>query len=206
MEIVSSKKPLNVLFLCTGNSARSIMAEAILNRLGAGKFKAYSAGSYPKGVVNPHALTVLRKSNFEVSKLRSKSWDEFAGPGAPKLDFVFTVCDNAAKEVCPLWPGQPMTAHWGLPDPAVAEGSEAEQALAFADTFRMLHQRISIFVSLPSTSSASCRCRSTSTTSGRPRAPTPKSPLKGIGRRGLAPAPARAWGSASRRAGRSHRG
>ena len=149
MEIVSSNKPLNVLFLCTGNSARSIMAEAILNRLGVGKFKAYSAGSYPKGAVNPHALTVLRKSNFEVSKLRSKSWDEFAGPGAPKLDFVFTVCDNAAKEVCPLWPGQPMTAHWGLPDPAVAEGSEAEQALAFADTFRMLHQRISIFVSLP---------------------------------------------------------
>ena len=149
MEIVSSKKPLNVLFLCTGNSARSIMAEAILNRLGVGKFKAYSAGSYPKGAVNPHALTVLRKSNFEVSKLRSKSWDEFAGPGAPKLDFVFTVCDNAAKEVCPLWPGQPMTAHWGLPDPAVAEGSEAEQALAFAETFRMLHQRISIFVSLP---------------------------------------------------------
>jgi protein-tyrosine-phosphatase len=149
MEIVSSTKPLNVLFLCTGNSARSIMAEAILNRLGLGKFKAYSAGSFPKGAVNPHALTVLRKSNFDVSKLRSKSWDEFAGPGAPKLDFVFTVCDNAAKEVCPLWPGQPMTAHWGLPDPAAVEGTEAEQALAFADTFRMLYQRISIFVSLP---------------------------------------------------------
>jgi protein-tyrosine-phosphatase len=149
MEIVSSNKPLNVLFLCTGNSARSIMAEAILNRLGLGKFKAYSAGSFPKGAVNPHALTVLRKSNFDVSKLRSKSWDEFAGPGAPKLDFVFTVCDNAAKEVCPLWPGQPMTAHWGLPDPAAVEGTEAEQALAFADTFRMLYQRISIFVSLP---------------------------------------------------------
>jgi protein-tyrosine-phosphatase len=149
MEIVSSTKPLNVLFLCTGNSARSIMAEAILNRLGVGKFKGYSAGSFPKGAVNPHALTVLRKSNFDVSKLRSKSWDEFAGPGAPKLDFVFTVCDNAAKEVCPLWPGQPMTAHWGLPDPAAVEGTEAEQALAFADTFRMLYQRISIFVSLP---------------------------------------------------------
>ena len=133
MQVVSSNPPLNVLFLCTGNSARSIMAEAILNRLGLGKFKAYSAGSYPRGEVNPHALAVLRKSNFDVSKLRSKSWDEFAAPGAPKLDFVFTVCDDAAKEVCPIWPGQPMTAHWGLPDPAKAEGSEAEQALAFAD-------------------------------------------------------------------------
>lgn len=149
MQVVSSNPPLNVLFLCTGNSARSIMAEAILNRLGQGKFKTYSAGSFPKGEVNPHALAVLRKSNFDVSKLRSKSWDEFAQPNAPKLDFVFTVCDNAAKEVCPLWPGQPMTAHWGLPDPALAEGSEAEQALAFADTFRMLYQRISIFVNLP---------------------------------------------------------
>lgn len=149
MQVVSSNPPLSVLFLCTGNSARSIMAEAILNRLGLGKFKAYSAGSLPKGSVNPHALTVLRKSNFDVSKLRSKSWDEFATPDAPKLDFVFTVCDDAAKEVCPIWPGQPMTAHWGLPDPAKAEGTEAEQALAFADAFRMLYQRISIFVSLP---------------------------------------------------------
>ena len=149
MQIVSSNPPLNVLFLCTGNSARSIMAEAILNRLGLGKFKAYSAGSQPKGEVNPNALAVLRKSNFDVSKLRSKSWDEFTAPGAPKLDFVFTVCDNAAKEVCPLWPGQPMTAHWGLPDPAAVEGSEAEQAVAFADCFRMLYQRISIFVNLP---------------------------------------------------------
>jgi arsenate reductase (thioredoxin) len=149
MQVVSSNPPLNVLFLYTGNSARSIMAEAILNRLGLGKFKASSAGSYPKGEVNPHALAVLRKSNFDVSKLRSKSWDEFAAPGAPKLDFVFTVCDDAAKEVCPGWPGQPMTAHWGLPDPAKAEGSEAEQALALADCFGMLYQRISIFVSLP---------------------------------------------------------
>jgi arsenate reductase len=149
MELVSSTTPLNVLFLCTGNSARSIMAEAILNRLGQGKFKAYSAGSYPRGAINPHALAVLRKSNFDVSTLRSKSWDEFAGADAPKLDFVFTVCDDAAKEVCPIWPGQPMTAHWGLPDPAKATGSEAEQALAFADTFRMLYQRIGIFVSLP---------------------------------------------------------
>ena len=149
MQAVGNNPPLNVLFLCTGNSARSIMAEAILSRLGLGKFKAYSAGSQPKGEANPHALAVLRKSNFDVSKLRSKSWDEFAGPNAPKLDFVFTVCDNAAKEVCPNWPGQPMSAHWGLPDPAEAEGSEAEQALAFADGFRMLYQRIGIFVSLP---------------------------------------------------------
>jgi protein-tyrosine-phosphatase len=149
MQVVSSNPPLNVLFLCTGNSARSIMAEAIMNRLGLGKFRGFSAGSYPKGEVNPHALAVLRKSNFDVSKLRSKSWDEFAGPNVPTLDFVFTVCDDAAKEACPIWPGQPMSAHWGLPDPARAEGSEAEQALAFADSFRMLYQRISIFVSLP---------------------------------------------------------
>jgi arsenate reductase (thioredoxin) len=149
MQVVSSNEPLNVLFLCTGNSARSIMAEAILNRLGMGKFKGYSAGSHPKGAVNPHTLTVLRKSNFDVSRLRSKSWDEFTTPDAPKLDFVFTVCDDAAKEACPIWPGQPMTAHWGLPDPAKAQGTEAEQALAFADAYRMLYQRISIFVSLP---------------------------------------------------------
>jgi protein-tyrosine-phosphatase len=149
MQVVSSNQPLNVLFLCSGNSARSIMAEAILNRLGMGKFKGYSAGSHPKGAVNPHTLTVLRKSNFDVSKLRSKSWAEFTSPDAPKLDFVFTVCDDAAKEACPIWPGQPMTAHWGLPDPAKAQGTEAEQALAFADAYRMLYQRISILVSLP---------------------------------------------------------
>ena len=142
-------EPFNVLFLCTGNSARSIMAESILNRAGAGKFRAYSAGSYPTGKVNPMALNLLRKTNYDLSKLRSKSWDEFAGPGAPKLDFVFTVCDDAANEVCPIWPGQPMTAHWGLPDPAKAQGTEAEKALAFDDCFRMLHQRISIFVNLP---------------------------------------------------------
>ena len=149
MQVVSSNQPLNVLFLCSGNSARSIMAEAILNRLGMGKFKAYSAGSHPKGAINPHTLTVLRKSNFDVSKLRSKSWDEFTTPDAPKLDFVFTVCDDAAKEACPIWLGQPMTAHWGLLDPAKAQGTEAEHALAFADAYRMLYQRISILVSLP---------------------------------------------------------
>lgn len=142
-------KQLNVLFLCTGNSARSIMAEAILSRLGKGKFNAYSAGSHPTGTVNPLALHLLRKTNYDVSKLRSKSWDEFASPDAPKLDFVFTVCDDAANEVCPIWPGQPMTAHWGLPDPTKATGNEAERAFAFDDCFRMLNQRISIFVNLP---------------------------------------------------------
>ena len=141
-------EPFNVLFLCTGNSARSIMAESILNRAGAGKFRAYSAGSDPTGKVNPLALNLLRKTNYDLSKLRSKSWDEFAGEGAPKLDFVFTVCDDAANEVCPIWPGQPMSAHWGLPDPAKAQGTDAEKAFAFDDCFRMLHQRISIFVNL----------------------------------------------------------
>jgi protein-tyrosine-phosphatase len=142
-------EPLNVLFLCTGNSARSIMAEAILNREGRGKFRAFSAGSQPAGKVNPLAINLLRKLNYDVSALRSKSWDEFATPDAPPLDFVFTVCDNAASEVCPIWPGQPMSAHWGLPDPAKATGNDAERALAFDDCFRMLNQRISIFVSLP---------------------------------------------------------
>ncbi len=146
---MSATEPLNVLFLCTGNSARSIIAESILNRMGAGRFSAYSAGSQPAGRVNPFALNILRKSNYDVSELRSKSWEEFAEPGAPALDFVFTVCDNAANEVCPIWPGQPMSAHWGLPDPAAVDGTDAERALAFADTVRMLAQRISIFVNLP---------------------------------------------------------
>jgi arsenate reductase len=148
MKILSNTEPLNVLFLCTGNSARSIMAEVVLNRLGQGKFKGYSAGSQPAGAVNPIALQVLQQAHYDTSGLRSKSWDEFARPEAPKLDFVFTVCDNAAKEVCPIWPG-PMTAHWGLPDPVKAEGSEAERHLAFADALRTLTHRIGIFVSLP---------------------------------------------------------
>ena len=141
--------PYNVLFLCTGNSARSIMAEAILNKVGAGKFRAYSAGSQPKGWVHPEALQLLRALGYDTSGFRSKSWSEFADPGAPLLDFVFTVCDNAAGEVCPIWPGQPMTAHWGLPNPAEAKGNPAEVALAFKDSYRMLNQRIGIFVSLP---------------------------------------------------------
>ena len=139
----------NVLFLCTGNSARSIIAEAILAREGKGKFHAYSAGSQPKGAVHPYALDLLKKLNHPTEHLRSKSWDEFAAPGAPELDFVFTVCDNAASEVCPVWPGQPMTAHWGIPDPAAVEGREAEKRLAFADTYRLMSNRISIFVNLP---------------------------------------------------------
>jgi protein-tyrosine-phosphatase len=142
-------RPYNVLFLCTGNSARSILAESVLNQLGNRKFRAFSAGSFPKGKVHPYALELLERQNYPTTHLRSKSWDEFAGPDAEPLDFVITVCDNAAGEVCPIWPGQPMTAHWGLPDPAAAEGSEAEKRLAFADTLRMLRNRIGVFVSLP---------------------------------------------------------
>jgi len=142
-------EPYNVLFLCTGNSARSIMAEAILNKVGAGKFRAYSAGSRPKGNVHPETMRLLQTLGHDTSGVRAKSWSEFADPGAPLLDFVFTVCDNAAGEACPLWPGQPMTAHWGVPDPAAATGTDAEVALAFKDAYRMLNQRIGIFTSLP---------------------------------------------------------
>jgi len=144
-----SDKVFNVLFLCTHNSARSVIAECVLDRLGRGKFQAISAGSAPRGEVHPYALDLLRELNYDTSALRSKSWDEFAGPDAPELDFVFTVCDNAANEVCPVWPGQPMTAHWGLPDPSSATGTEAERRYAFADTHRMLFQRIGIFTNLP---------------------------------------------------------
>jgi arsenate reductase (thioredoxin) len=142
-------RPFNILFLCTANSARSIIAEAILNKIGSGKFRAFSAGSHPKGQINPHALQLLQSLGHDVSGFRSKSWSEFANPGAPLLDFVFTVCDNAAGETCPVWPGQPMTAHWGVPDPALATSSPAEVALAFKDTYRMLNQRIGIFAALP---------------------------------------------------------
>jgi protein-tyrosine-phosphatase len=148
-EAAVADKVFNVLFLCTGNSARSIIAECLLNRLGQGRFRAYSAGSHPKGQIHPFATDLLKRMNFVTDGLRSKSWDEFAAPGAPSLDFVFTLCDEAAAEECPAWPGQPMTAHWGLPDPAAATGNEAEKRLAFADALRMLNNRISIFVSLP---------------------------------------------------------
>ena len=144
-----AQAPLNVLFLCTGNSARSIMAEAILNRIGAGKFKAFSAGSMPKGELHPGTIEILRRNNFRPSDFRSKGWEEFSGPEAPPLDFVFTVCDKAAGEVCPIWPGQPMTAHWGILDPAAETGNAAEIALAFADAYRVLNNRISLFASLP---------------------------------------------------------
>jgi arsenate reductase (thioredoxin) len=138
----------NVLFLCTGNSARSIMAEAILTHWGADRFRAFSAGSQPKGQVHPMALDLLRETKLPTAELRSKSWEEFATPGAPSLDFVFTVCDNAAQETCPVWPGQPMSAHWGIPDPAAAQGSEAERRLAFRQAFAALERRIKIFTSL----------------------------------------------------------
>ena len=145
----STTQSYNVLFLCTGNSARSIIAEAILNKFGAGRFQAYSAGSQPKGQVNPRTIELLKALGYDTSGFRSKSWGEFAKPGAPPLDFVFTVCDNAAGEACPVWPGQPMTAHWGVPDPAEAKGTPAEIALAFKDAYRMLHQRIGVFTALP---------------------------------------------------------
>jgi arsenate reductase len=150
MTSADPSRPYNVLFLCTGNSARSILAEAIMN--GAGKFRAHSASSHPAGQVNPHALRLLESLHHNTADLRSKPWEEFSGetnPEAPELDFVFTVCDNAAGEVCPFWPGQPMTAHWGLPDPAAASGSEAEIGLAFSETYRMLTNRIGLFLNLP---------------------------------------------------------
>ncbi len=143
------QRPYNILVLCTGNSARSIMGEALFNTLGAGRFKAYSAGSHPTGRVNPFAIEQVRALGYPVENLRSKSWDEFAAPGAPKMDFVITVCDKAAGEVCPLWPGQPMTAHWGFPDPAAAEGTDDEKRAVFARTLRQMRNRVQLFLSLP---------------------------------------------------------
>ena len=139
----------NVLFLCTANSARSVLAEAILTELGQGRFRAYSAGSQPRGSVNPHALTLLQHLGHDTSGMRSKSWDEFAGADAPQMDFIFTVCADAAEEVCPVWPGHLATAHWGIPDPAAAKGCEAEIAFAFEDAYRMLRRRIELFLALP---------------------------------------------------------
>ena len=144
-----SDQVFNVLFLCTANAARSIIAEAILNRVGAGRFKAFSAGSHPRGEVHPFAIQLLKSLNHDTSFARSKDWNEFAAPGAPEMNFVFTVCDDAAGETCPVWPGQPMTAHWGVPDPAAVEGTDAEKHLAFAETYRMMNNRISVFTSLP---------------------------------------------------------
>ncbi len=144
-----NKKIFNVLFLCTGNSARSIMAEAILNQVGRGRFVAYSAGSHPAGAVHPLAIAYLERHRISTANLRSKDWSEFAGPGAPKMDFVFTVCDKAAGEVCPVWPGQPMAAHWGVDDPVAAEGDEAKKMKAIGDAYMVLNRRIGIFLSLP---------------------------------------------------------
>jgi arsenate reductase len=146
---MTPQQTYNVLFLCTGNSARSILAESLLNTLGKGKFHAFSAGSFPKGQVNPMAVELLKRANMCTENLRSKSWDEFAAPGAPPLDLIFTVCDNAAGEVCPVWPGKPITAHWGITDPAAAEGTDAEKAFAFRKAFRELETRIKLLMSLP---------------------------------------------------------
>lgn len=167
-------RPYNVLFLCTGNSARSIMAEAILNALGAERFRAYSAGSQPKGKLHPETLRLLKRMGYNIFDFRSKSWAEFLEPGAPVFDFVFTVCDNAAEEICPVWPGQPMTAHWGLPDPAEATGSAAEIALAFVETYRLLNQRIGVFAALPLESIASLALEGRLREIGRMEGATPK--------------------------------
>ena len=146
---MNASRPYNVLFLCTGNSARSILAESLLNHWGGGRFRAFSAGSFPKGQVHPLALELLTRMKLPTEGLRSKSWDEYAAPGAPSLDFIFTVCDNAAGEVCPVWPGKPITAHWGIADPAAAEGPDADKVFAFRKAFRELETRIKLFVQLP---------------------------------------------------------
>lgn len=168
----------NVLFLCTGNTARSVLAEGILRHLGAGRFNAFSAGSQPKGVVNPYALATLAAAGFPADGYRSKSWEEFAVPGAPVMDFVFTVCDSAAGEACPVWPGQPMTAHWGIEDPAAVEGSDIEKQRAFNDAFRFMRNRIAAFIALPHASLdrmvLSHRLRDIGQSEGASIAPAPK--------------------------------
>jgi arsenate reductase (thioredoxin) len=169
MKVVSTQEPLKVLFLCTGNSARSQMAEVILNRLGAGKFRAFSAGSQPAGYVHPMAVQMLRNAHYDTSKLRSKSWEEFAGPDAPPLDFVFTVCDNAAKEVCPIWPGQPMTAHWRVPDPAKVKGTEPSKTSRLPTRYGCSPTASASSSACPSTNSANCHCRRSSRRSGNRR-------------------------------------
>jgi arsenate reductase len=146
---VNTARAYNVLFLCTGNSARSILAESLLNHWGKGKFRAFSAGSFPKGQVHPMAIELLERMNLPSEGFRSKSWDEFASPGAPPIDFIFTVCDNAAGEVCPIWPGKPLTAHWGIADPAAAEGTDTERAFAFRKALKELETRIKLFINLP---------------------------------------------------------
>ena len=146
---MNAQRPYNVLFLCTGNSARSILAESLMNTLGRGRFRGFSAGSFPKGQVHPLALELLQRMKLPSEGFRSKSWDEFAAPGAPPLDFIFTVCDNAAGEACPVWPGKPVTAHWGIADPAAVEGSDADKAFAFRKAFKELETRIKLFTELP---------------------------------------------------------
>ena len=171
------ERPLTVLFLCTGNSARSVMAEAILNKVGQGKFRAYSAGSQPKGRVHPQTMRLLTGLGYDVSQLSSKSWEEFAKPGAPPLDFIFTVCDNAAGEACPIWPGKPATAHWGIADPAEATGTEAEMGAAFAEAHRMLAQRIGVFAALPLASLDAMSLQNKLREIGRMEGATPKAKL-----------------------------
>ena len=168
-------RPFNVLFLCTGNSARSIQAESLVNHWGGGRFRGYSAGSHPRGTVHPITLELLEKLNLPTAGLRSKSWDEFATPGAPPLDFVFTVCDNAAAETCPVWPGQPMSAHWGVPDPAAVEGAEADRWIAFRAAFKTLENRIRIFTSLPLASLDRIRLQDQLDAIGTTAAPAPSS-------------------------------
>jgi protein-tyrosine-phosphatase len=168
-----SEQAYNVLFLCTGNSARSILAESLINHWGRGRFRGFSAGSHPKGAVHPIALELLRHLNLPVDGLRSKSWDEFAAPGSPALDFVFTVCDNAVAEVCPYWPGQPMTAHWGVPDPAAVTGGDKEQWLAFRAAFQALENRIKIFTSLPLAKLDRIKLQEQLDAIGKKPAPTP---------------------------------